>query len=487
MATKAKKRKKSDTGEDLICYLCQDYVANLDHVPSRCPRAICKLCKESGHVKKDCPKLKESGAASEAEAVIVPELEEPLCREVKPDALFDDVKPGTSRDISESHTPDIGKDVKIENPCKLEQDLDLVINDDFFNICHEVKSEPSDIDEDPHGIKYDINVKQEVPCRRDCFKPESLKPCARCQVFPLHNEGSRQSWPEIPVGSCVSFIFLIDCPKPLDEKGMISILRAKADPAVEVIEAVSPLMSGNQISVTFKILQTEQSYLTHDYLSGLAFCRYIPPRNLDKEELLVYHPSAQEIIVSPMAICSVILRFRSKTSFFEGDTISINRLQTANQFKIYGSTFATSKKRKFLTVTVQVNNQHKDKALKLVHNEVIGTVKAADDIVDLTGSEDSSTADPPISPGAFFLCEIKKNSVIKISVTFPTGITKVYYPLPLNMEQSILGTSKTDHRITETLSDDQKKLLEKLSSPSSRVLSWFSNPGANASSFWNQC
>ena len=35
-----------------ICLLCQDYV---DHITSKCPNNRCKLCRQLGHVNRDCP------------------------------------------------------------------------------------------------------------------------------------------------------------------------------------------------------------------------------------------------------------------------------------------------------------------------------------------------------------------------------------------------------------------------------------------------
>jgi hypothetical protein len=45
-----KKKRKED-----ICYVCQDFVANVGHKTSKCPKIVCKMCSKSGHISKLCP------------------------------------------------------------------------------------------------------------------------------------------------------------------------------------------------------------------------------------------------------------------------------------------------------------------------------------------------------------------------------------------------------------------------------------------------
>ena len=46
--------KMDNSGDKIICLICQDYA---DHTTSKCPQNECKICGKLGHVNKDCPRL----------------------------------------------------------------------------------------------------------------------------------------------------------------------------------------------------------------------------------------------------------------------------------------------------------------------------------------------------------------------------------------------------------------------------------------------
>ena len=202
---------------DPVCYLCQDYVKNVGHVTTHCPRAVCKLCGQKGHVKKVCPQKLNSKRQQSQPAVSVA----PPAKAIKVD------EPEVIHLEAEGDVkPEIGSS---QNAINVESEDD-----------DEAGNESSKAPSEANLLKFHARLVSDK-CVGQCHQVP--RACEKCFVYKVEACQPNGFVPDVGVGQYAGVAFKLQLPKDAKIKPTeVRILNAKENSNFKVMESMAPVL-----------------------------------------------------------------------------------------------------------------------------------------------------------------------------------------------------------------------------------------------------